>query len=254
VIGRPTLPEVRLDGIVAKPLRRSEGRLNAFAGYARDGMPSATAAPWQMAAYELEPHAGQSLAVALRGVEAETAAEAWVLADVPEDRPPPTGVATPLTFPGLVRETVLVHEGAVEPPPPPRRATPQEIAKATAARIELEVFGNDAGPYGDKLLALGGMEVGALPKCGDDWRPATLPLDATVRARLAAENTVSIRAASGVDKFKVRRIRIVLVLPDGTELASPASGAFVNDPAWAHAEGAATFAAPDESGPILVPL
>jgi len=252
VIGRPTLPEVLLDGTAAVPLRHAESRLNAFAGYARDGMPSAAAAPWQMAAFDLGPHGGRTVAVALRG--AETTAEAWVLADVAEDGASPAGVETPLTFPGALRETVLVREGAVEPPPPPRRATPAELAAATAARIELDVFGNDAGAFGAKTLSLGGVDVGVLPKCGDGWQRATLPLDAAARARLAAENTVVIRAADPADKFKVRRIRMVIVLPDGTEVAGPATGALVNDPAWAHAAGAQAFAAPADSGPIPVPL
>jgi len=252
VIGRPTLPTVIIDGRPRQPSRRAEGRLNAFAGYARDGMPSAAAAPWEMAAFDLAGHVGSTVELTLRG-EATTA-DAWVLADATVAGEAGRGIETPLVFPGAWRETVFVRGGAVETPPPPRRATAAEIAAATTARIELDVFGNDAGAYGEKLLVLGDVEVGALPACGDAWRPAVLPLGADARRRLAGENVVRIRGRDGTDKFKVRRIRIVLVLPDGTELSGPATGGFVNDPDWAHAAGAAAFGTPTDSGPIAVPL
>jgi hypothetical protein len=249
VIGRPDLPEVLLDGKAVLPLRKSTGRLNAFASYARDGMVSAAAAPWQMAAYDLDSRAVKTFEVALRGQG--ISAEAWVLADVPTGDEPPTGIETPLSFPSHWRDTVPVLAGPVAPP---RRATAAEIASATAARIELEVFGNDAGRYGDKTLLLEGTTIGTLPPCGDAWQAARFELDPPARAALRADNTVVIRGRDATDKFKVQRIRIVLVLPDGSELAGPATGAFVSDPDWAHAAGAEPFAARDDSGPIPVPL
>jgi hypothetical protein len=249
VIGRPTLPEVLLDGAPARPLRTAVGKLNAFAGYARDGMTSEAAAPWEMASFNLASLAGKAVTVTLRG--AGMTAEAWVLADQPDDDAATVDRETPLTFPGSWRETVPVLAGPVAPP---RRATPEEIAAATAARIELEAFGNDADRYGDKTVLLAGHPIGVLPPCGDAWRPASLPLDGDTRRLLAAENVVSIQTADPADKFKVRRVRIVLVLPDGAEVVGPASEAFVSDPDWAHAAGAAPFATPAESGPIDVKL
>ena len=83
---------------------------------------------------------------------------------------------------------------------------------------------------------------------------ASLPLDADARRLLAVENVVSIQTADPADKFKVRRVRIVLVLPDGSELAGPSSQVFVSDPDWAHAAGATAFATPSDSGPIDVTL
>ncbi len=249
VIGRPTLPEVLLDGAAARPLQRAVGKLNAFAGYARDGMMSEAAAPWEMASFNLASLAGKAVTVTLRG--AGMTAEAWVLADQPDDDAATVDRETPLTFPGSWRETVPVLAGPVAPP---RRATPEEIAAATAARIELEAFGNDADRYGDKTVLLAGHPIGVLPPCGDAWRPASLPLDGDTRRLLAAENVVSIQTADPADKFKVRRVRIVLVLPDGAEVVGPASEAFVSDPDWAHAAGAAPFATPAESGPIDVKL
>jgi len=103
-------------------------------------------------------------------------------------------------------------------------------------------------------VLLAGRPIGVLPQCGDAWQPASLPLDGDARRLLAAKNIVSIQATDPADKFKVRRIRIVLVLPDGSERAGPSSGAFVSDPDWAHAAGAAAFAAPTDSGPIDVTL
>jgi len=248
VIGRPDLPEVLLDGKAAKPLRQASARLNAFAGYARDGMESTSATAWQMAAYELAPRVGKTFAVMLRGQG--ITAEAWVLADVPTNDPAGGG-ETPLSFPGQWRETVGVLAGPVAPP---RRATAAEIASATAARIELEVFGNDAGGFGDKTLFLGDRKVGTLPPCGDEWRTARVELDAAARAALRADNTAVIRGRDATDKFKVGRIRIVLTLADGSEVAGPATAAYVNDPDWAHAAGAEPFAAGDDSGPIPLPL
>lgn len=249
VIGRPDLPEVLLDGKAAVPLRRATDSLNAFASYARDGMTSAAAAPWQMAAFDLAARAGKTVEVTLRGQG--MSAEAWVLADVPTGDEPPAGGETPLSFPGQWRETVPVLAGAVAPP---RRATAAEIASATAARIELEVFGNDARRYGDKTLLLDGMTIGVLPPGGDTWQATRFELDPAARAVLRPNNTVVIRGRDATDKFKVQRIRIVLVLPDGSELAGPATAAFVSDPDWAHAAGAKPFAARDDSGPIPVPL
>lgn len=249
VIGRPALPEVLLDGKTASPLRRATGSLNAFAGYARDGMPSEAAAAWQMAAYDLGSRSGHTFDLVLRGQD--MTAEAWVLADIPTGDERSAGGETPLTFPGQWRETVPVLAGPVAPP---RRATAAEIASATAARIELEVFGNDAGTYGDKTLFLGGTRIGTLPRCGDGWQPARFDLDAAARAALRADNIAVIRGRDGTDKFKVGRLRIVLTLPDGSELAGPATAAFANDPNWAHAAGARPFAAADDSGPIPVPL
>jgi hypothetical protein len=249
VIGRPALPEVLIDGKAAVPLRQSTGRLNAFASYARDGMASAAAAPWQMAAYDLDSRAAKTFEVTLRGQG--MAAEAWVLADVPTGDEPPAGLETPLSFRGHWRETVPVLAGPVAPP---RRATPEEIASATAVRIELEVFGNDAGRYGDKTLFMGETRLGVLPACGDDWKAARFELDPAARTALRADNTIAIRSPDATDKFKVQKIRLVLVLPDGTELTGPATTAFVSDPDWAHATGAEPFAKGDDSGPIPVPL
>jgi hypothetical protein len=249
VIGRPDLPEVLLDGKAGVPLRRATGSLNAFAGYARDGMTSAAATPWQMAAYDLASGAGKPVEVTLRGQG--MTAEAWVLADVPTGGEAAGDGETPLSFAGQWRETVPILAGAVAPP---RRATAAEIASATAARIELDVFGNDAGRYGAKTLFLGGTKIGTLPQCGDGWQAARFDLDAAARAALQADNTAVIRSHDATDKFKVQRIRIVLVLPDGGELAGPATGAFVSDPDWAHAAGAKPFAADNDSGPIALAL
>ena len=249
VIGRPALPEVLVDGKLAVPLRKSTGSLNSFASYARDGMASAAAAPWQMAAYDLAALAGKTFEVTLRGQD--ISAEAWVLADMPTGDEPPAGVETPLSFRGHWRETVGVLAGPVAPP---RRATAAEIASATAARIELEVFGNDAGRYGDKTLFLGEMKLGTLPPCGDAWQVARFELEPAARAALRPDNTAVIRGRDPTDKFKVQRIRIVLTLPDGSELAGPATGSFVSDADWAHAAGAKPFPKGDHSGPIAVPL
>ena len=135
-----------------------------------------------------------------------------------------------------------------------RRATAAEIASATSARIELEVFGNDAGRYGEKTLFLGDTAIGTLPPCGDAWQVARFELEPAARAALRPDNTAVIRGRDPTDKFKVQRIRIVLTLPDGTELAGPATGGFVSDADWAHAAGAEPFTAGDHSGPIAVPL
>ena len=216
--------------------------------HSREGA-SAAAAPWQMAAYDLASRAGQRFEVTLRGQD--ISAEAWVLADVPTGDEPPAGIETPLSFRGHWRETVGVLAGPVAPP---RRATPAEIASATAARIELEVFGNAAGQYGDKTLFLGEMKLGTLPPCGDAWQVARFELEPAARAALRPDNTAVIRGRDPTDKFKVQRIRIVLTLPDGSELAGPATGSFVSDADWAHAAGAEPFAAGDDSGPIPLPL
>lgn len=255
VIGRPTLPAVLIDGQPLKPLRQTRGKINAFAGYARDGMVSASAKPWEMASYDLSSLKGKNAQVTLQGRNTE--AEAWALVEMSEGAEAPRHVLTPLTLPGKRRETHLAYRGACETPPPPRPLSGQEMLTAKSARIELEVFGNDGGAHGDKELVLSGLSLGKLPTCGDEWKPARLEVPADKLAMIlglqsssATANRVIIRSAPGKgDKFKVRGIRLVLTLPDGREWSTEPTGAYTSHADWAHREGA-TFERPEYSGAI----
>src|SRR5207253_2050311 len=82
VTGYPALPDVKINGEIAKPYRSNTGRINDFAGYARSGMPSKTARPWQMAAFDLRPLRGKNVTVQFGpNAEVETSAESWLLLD-----------------------------------------------------------------------------------------------------------------------------------------------------------------------------
>ncbi|MFZ9201987.1 MAG: hypothetical protein ACO23N_06130 [Opitutales bacterium] len=256
VIGRPTLPTVLLNGNVVKPIRSSRGKINAFAGYARDGMASKTARRWEMASYDLSSLKGKETKVLLQGNGMQ--AEAWVLAETPEGAAAPKDMLTPLTLPGHRRETHLAYaEGPVETPPAPKPPTAEETLGATRARIELEVFGNNGGVHGAKELVLSGVSLGPLPAQGDDWQTARLEIPADKlelirrnQAASATANRVIIRSAGDKgDKFKVRAIRLVLTLADGREVATEPTGAYTSHADWTHREGA-LFSRPEYSGAI----
>jgi hypothetical protein len=256
VIGRPTLPKVLIGGTEATPLRTARGKINAFAGYARDGMVSETARPWEMASYDLSSLKGKDSKVVLQGKD--TQAEAWVLVETSEGSAAPKDTLTPLTLPGHRRETHLAYAlGAVETPAPPMPPTAEEIQGATHARIELEVFGNNGGEHGEKDVVLSGVNLGYLPTQGDEWRTARLEVPAEkfalirqLQASSPTANRIIIRSEGDKgDKFKVRGIRLVLTLADGREVSTEPTGAYTSHADWAYREGT-LFSRPEYSGAI----
>lgn len=248
VIGRPGLPDVLIDGKRAAPIRRSKGAINQFPSYAKDGMPTPLAEPWEMASFDLAAHRGKRVALAFEG--RRTAVEAFTLAEVREDAPAPEGAPSPLTQPGHRRETLLVYSGPTAPAAPLSR---EAWGKATQARLELEVFGNNGDTHGDKNILLNGTKVGVLPTQGDSWRDVSLPVTGAALDSLRAQGPESVaRVAMDRDRgdfFKVRGLRLVLTLADGSEWSGDPSGALTTQGDWPHAEGR-RFATPTDSGPV----
>jgi hypothetical protein len=256
VIGYPTLPKVIIDGKEVAALRKTRGKINAFAGYARDGMISETARPWEMGSYDLSSLKGTETKVLLQGKN--TRAEAWVLVEISEGIETPKDTLSPLTLPGHRRETHLAYpEGAVEVPPAPKPPTPEEIRGATRGRIEMEVFGNNGGTNGEKDVILSGVYLGRLPTQGDDWMLARLEVPADefglirqFQANTTTANRIIIRSEGDKgDKFKVRAIRLVLTLADGREVSTEPTGAYTSHADWAYREGT-LFSRPEYSGAI----
>lgn len=255
VVGRPTLPKVFINGKEVVALRTARGKINAFAGYARDGMISETARPWEMGSYNLSSLKNAESKVLLQGKN--TRAEAWVLVETSEGTETPKDALSPLTLPGHRRETHLAYsEGAVEAPPAPIPPTADEIRGATRGRIEMEVFGNNGGKNGEKDVVLSGVHLGRLPTQGDDWMLTRLEIPANefglIRQFQASPtaNRIIIRSEGDKgDKFKVRAIRLVLTLADGREVSTEPTGAYTSHADWAHREGT-LFSRPEYSGAI----
>ncbi len=253
VIGRPALPKVLINGQPMKPTRQRTGAINQFAGYARQGMVSANAKPWQMAGYDLKAY-GATFDVQVLPGETETVAEAWLLTERPfgDSEHPKT---TPLAFPGAMRHTTQLLEpkaytAVVEPP----SNLPSEAIKgAKAGKLTLEVFGNNGKAYGDKTLTLNGTVLGTLPTGGDNWMKAEFKLTPEALATLTKANAASVTCPKAEDKFKVRGLRLTIVLADGTEARSAPSGALTSHADWTYFEGKA-FAKPTDSGAIPLGL
>jgi len=248
VIGRPILPVVLVDGKRAAPLRRTKGNINQFPSYAKDGMPTPLARPWEMASYDLSAFRGKRVAVAFEGRRTEV--EAHFLGESPEGSAAPAGTPTPLTLAGHRRETHLVHLG---PPAPAAPLAREAWSKVAQARLELEVFGNNGETHGEKAVLLNGAKVGVLPSQGDSWRGASLPVTGAALDGLRAQGPASVaRVAQERDRgdfFKVRGFRLVLTLADGSEWSGDPSGALTTPGDWPHAEGR-RFESATDSGPI----
>lgn len=238
VIGHAELPAVALDGATPAPSRSSKSALNQFASYARAGMPSTNARPWQMVSYDLSARAGQRVAVRFApaaGVEATTF-EAWLLVEQPAAG-------------GARRQTVAVApRTTLEASPVERRPLAAgEQAAAKSATLRLEAFGVNGGEFGRKEVWLNGARVGELPECGDDWKPVAIAL---TPAQVRAENVVEVRHNGREDKFKFRGAELRVELADGSVVASDRQAEPQTSFAeWAHGEGA-IFPGPTNSVPV----
>ena len=253
VIGRPTLPKVLINGQPVKPTRQRTGAINQFAGYARDGMVSANAKPWQMAGFDLKAY-GAKFDVQVVPGESDTTAEAWLLTERPfgdDDQPK----ASPLTFPGAMRHTtqLLTPQAYAAVVAPPSNLPAEALKGVKSAKLTLEVFGNNGKAYGDKTLVLNGVALGILPAGGDNWIKAEFALTPEALATLTKANAATLTCPRSEDKFKVRRLRLTATLADGTEANSSTSGALTSHADWTHFEGQA-FARPTDSGPIPLGL
>jgi hypothetical protein len=251
LIGRPALPNLLINGQLVKPSRQRTGAINQYPGYARHGMLSAEAKPWQMAGYDLKAF-GASFEVQLAPGETDTSAELWLLTEraFGDDEHPKV---TPLSFPGAMRHTtqLLQPQAFKAAVLPPSDLPPEIIQGAKSAKLTLEVFGNNGKAYGDKTLTLNGVTLGTLPVGGDQWSKAEFKLSPEALAKLTKANAATITCPKSDDKFKVRGLRLVVTLADGSEARSAPSGALTSHADWTYFEGR-PFAQPTDSG--LLPL
>ena len=254
VIGYPELPEVKIDGVIATPLRSSKAALNHYAGYARAGMPSDRVRPWKMASFDLKSKAGKAVTVELRGGEIATRAEAWLLAETkgadesfnPRDLPWAVSANTRRQTHCLIAEREL---GAA---PVPRRAlSDAEFRGVRKARLTIDLFGISAG-HGTKTLFLNGEKLADLPTGGDEWQTARLEVPAPLLAKLKPENSIELRCDTTDDKFKFRGLELRVELSDGTQVRSSAQDSpQTSAKDWAHFEGEA-FPTDKASKPVTL--
>jgi hypothetical protein len=253
VIGRPALPNLLINGQLVKPTRQRTGAINQYPGYARDGMLSTEAKPWQMAGYDLKSY-GANFEIQIAPGESATTAEAWLLTERPfggDDKPK----VTPLTFPGAMRHTtqLLPPQAYAAVAIPPSDLSLEAIKGAKSAKLTLEVFGNNGKAFGDKTLTLNGVTLGVLPAGTDQWSKAEFKLSPAALAALTKANVAAITCPKSEDKFKVRNLRLTVTLADGSEALGSRSGALTSHADWTYFEGKA-FGQPTDSGSIPLGL
>lgn len=253
VIGRPTLPNLLINGQLVKPTRQRTGAINQYPGYARHGMLSAEAKPWQMAGYDLKSY-GANFEIQIAPGESATTAEAWLLTERPfggDDKPK----VTPLTFPGAMRHTtqLLPPQAYAAVAIPPSDLSLEAIKGAKSAKLTLEVFGNNGKAFGDKTLTLNGIVLGVLPTGTDQWSKAEFKLSPAALAALTKANVAAITCPKSEDKFKVRHLRLTVTLADGSEALGSRSGALTSHADWTYFEGKA-FGLPTDSGSLPLGL
>lgn len=255
VIGYPTLPEVRINGEVAKAVRTSKARLNPFPGYARAGMPTDKARAWAMASFDVKAFAGKEVRVELKGAsdEGEATAEAWLLVeraardDSFREQDVPWAVDA-----NLRRQTQsLIKEQPITGTPVVRRAlSSAELAGARAAKLRIELFGVNPGNAGEKTMWLNGQKIGELPVVEDEWQVKVLDLKPDALRAFKEANQLEIRRSTAEDKFKFRGAELRVQLADGSWVVTTRqSGAQTTDQDWAHFEGSA-FPAAESSAPV----
>ena len=253
LIGRPTLPNLLINGQLVKPTRQRSAAINQYPGYARHGMLSTEAKPWQMAGYDLKAY-GANFEIQIVPGESATTAEAWLLTERPfgaDDKP----TVTPLTLPGAMRHTtqLLAPQAYAAVVIPPSDLSPEAIKGAKSAKLTLEVFGNNGKAFGDKTLTLNGVVLGVLPAGTDQWSKAEFKLSPQALATLTKANVATITCPKSEDKFKVRSLRLTVILADASEALGSRSGALTSHADWSYFEGKA-YAQPTDSGPIPLSL
>ena len=82
---------------------------------------------------------------------------------------------------------------------------------------------------------------------------AEFKLSPEALAKLSKVNAATVTCPKSEDKFKVRGLRLVVTLADGSEARSTSSGALTSHADWTYFEGKA-FAQPTDSGPIPLGL
>lgn len=256
VTGYPDLPEVKINGQLATPLRTSKARLNPFPGYARAGMPSDKARAWTMASFDVKSLVGKEVRVSLADTDdKQGAAEAWLLVERPgKDASFPDDTVPWAIDAGLRRQTVrLIAESPVVATQTASRAlTPADFSGIKAAKLTIGLFGVNDLRAGEKTLFLNGRKLVELPVVGDEWQNRPFDLDAEALKSLKASNTIEIRRSTAEDKFKFRGARLRVQLADGSWVQSSSQReAQTTDKDWQFFEGS-VFASKEASAPVTL--
>jgi hypothetical protein len=253
VIGYPTLPEVKINGQPASPLRTSKSALNQYAGYARAGMPSDRVRPWQMASYDLRNLLGKPVTLDLSGTETELRAEAWLLLETPQPDEPfdPKDLPWPISANTLRHTHPLIPERPFTSSVSQRTLTPAELKSISLATLHLEVFGISEG-FGTKSLLLNGTKIADLPHGPDAWQPCRIELTKETIANLRTNNLIEIHTDRPDDKFKFRALHLRIELPNGEKIRTTLqSTPQTSSDDWTHFEGDA-FLTPKEAKPVAL--
>ena len=136
---------------------------------------------------------------------------------------------------------------------PPSDLSIEAIKGAKSAKLTLEVFGNNGKAFGDKTLTLNGVVLGVLPAGTDQWSKAEFKLSPQALATLTKANVATITCPKSEDKFKIRSLRLTVILADASEALGSRSGALTSHADWSYFEGKA-YTQPTDSGPIPLGL
>ena len=238
VIGRPELPNLKINGQILTPSRQSRGKINQFPGYARDGMPSKKANAWAMAGYDLSQLTTSQFKLELSGGENSTLVEAWVITENNVATTTRANELSPLTFTGVNRQTtrVMPLTNWTPVPAPKISFNTALLSEIQTADLSIEVFGINAG-YGEKTLYLNQQKIAVLPTGGDQWKAFHVNLNAEQIKALKLQNDIEVQAPVNEDKFKVGKISLKLTLKDGRMSTVKSPEIFTSHSDWAYFEG-----------------
>jgi hypothetical protein len=167
--------------------------------------------------------------------------EAWLAADRTVTAPAaPAEHLPPAIAQSFRRQTVPLFRGTFTPPARNTRPlTADEMGTIKAAKLNLVLFGADAGEaYRNKSILLNGRRLAQAPVSPEDsWKAVTVDLKADQLALLKLENVLEVTNCGG-DFFKFTGAALVVQLPDGTWVESTLDDTVhCSSPGWAYTEG-----------------
>ncbi len=117
----------------------------------------------------------------------------------------------------------------------------EQLKQIAAAKLHLEVFGVNGGPYADKWIILNGHKLCRVPLNNqrrlDQWETKIIDLTPKQLKWLRRDNEIVLTNEPG-DCYKVRNVALAVQLPDGRWVESEwATDVHCSVGGWLHAEG-----------------
>jgi hypothetical protein len=170
--------------------------------------------------------------------------EVWLVADLPcEERQllcPPPDLPWALGA-GTRRRSIKLLDLQLPPTQALQPLSDADLAQLRAAKLHLEVFGVQGGPYADKWIWLNGHKLARIPfndpAQPDQWEERVVELDAESLKYLQRDNAVVLTNEPG-DCYKVRDLALAVQLPDGRWVESEwERGVHCSVASWLYTEG-----------------